>query len=131
MSDEQQEPWPDPVDVSHWLASLDEGIRLTELKLAADRAHLEVCRAAKETAATAPSEDATRRLCLLMHGVVIEPAAAAAEPDAYPGIAIAERVTGTRYEGVDIEELMPSIKARRAALRAATNADQQDEDHAS
>jgi hypothetical protein len=135
------EPWPDPEDVRDWLASLDEGIRLLEVQLANARAHREVCRQAAETATASPGEDATRRLCLLMHGVMIEPAAL--DPEDIPlcermwtpptdeqkrerqlaaaklkrerdldeqrrRIAAAERITGTRYAGVDIE--VPSRK---------------------
>lgn len=77
MEDDQPDPiqpWPDPDDVAGWLETLEAGVRLSEEQLAIQRAHLERCRAAADdVASTTASSEASKRLCLLMHGSLVDP----------------------------------------------------------
>lgn len=143
------EPWPDPDDIADWLAALEAGIKLLDEQRAAAQARLDDCRrAVLAPDALVAGSEASKRLCLLMHGGCVEPANIDADEvalvaplwtpptdearratqlaknkrdrergleEARRRIALAERITGTRYEGVPIEELRPSLKALRSS----------------
>lgn len=144
------EQWPDPDDVAEWLTALEAGIVLLDEQRADAIANLAHCRAAVEATRSAPSVEASQRVCLLMNGEVFEPSEL---PDEAPlsvastwnpptkqerqarrlsaedrarvksldekrrRIALAEKRTGVPFEGLPIEELCPSIKARLEARR--------------
>lgn len=67
------EAWPDPDDVATWLASLDERIKILDDERAAVLAHRDECRRAVDRSCDDPSGDASKRVCLMMHGVLLAP----------------------------------------------------------